>query len=97
MTATQSLPFGDAFNANAAADGVKLTERYSYDSLWNGLSVSVAPTQVAALRSVPGVKAVYPLAWTTSAVALSPYAGLYADYYFSKDDAQTVGLTTVVA
>ena len=51
----------DAFNANAAADGVKLTERYSYDSLWNGLSVSVAPTQVAALRSVPGVKAVYPV------------------------------------
>jgi hypothetical protein len=28
-------------------------------------------------------------------VALSPYAGLYADYYFSKDDAQTAGLTTV--
>jgi hypothetical protein len=26
---------------------------------------------------------------------LSPYAGLYADYYFSKDDAQTAGLTTV--
>jgi hypothetical protein len=25
----------------------------------------------------------------------SPYAGLYADYYFSKDDAQTAGLTTV--
>jgi hypothetical protein len=46
-------------------------------------------------RASAGVKAVYPLAWTTSAVALSPYAGLYADYYFSKDDAQTVGLTTV--
>jgi hypothetical protein len=28
-------------------------------------------------------------------VALSPYAGLYADYYFSRDDAQTTGLTTV--
>jgi hypothetical protein len=23
------------------------------------------------------------------------YAGLYADYYFSEDNAQTVGLTTV--
>ena len=43
----------DAFKANAAADGVKLTERYSYDSLWNGVSVSVAPSQVATLRSVP--------------------------------------------
>src|SRR5437764_10591588 len=51
----------DAFKANAAADGVKLTERYSYDSLWNGVSVSVAPSQVSALESIPGVKAVYPV------------------------------------
>ena len=51
----------DAFKANAAADGVKYTERYSYDSLWNGISVSVAPSQVAALGSIPGVKAVYPV------------------------------------
>ena len=42
----------DAFKANAAADGVKLTERYSYDSLWNGVSVSVDPSQIATLRSV---------------------------------------------
>jgi hypothetical protein len=34
------------------------------------------------------------LAWT-STVALAPYAGLYADYYFSQDDAQVAGLTTV--
>jgi minor extracellular serine protease Vpr len=51
----------DAFRTNAAAVGVKLTERYSYDSLWNGVSVSVAPSQVATLRSVTGVKAVYPV------------------------------------
>jgi minor extracellular serine protease Vpr len=51
----------DAFKANAAAEGIKLTERYSYDALWNGVSVSVAPTQVAALSSIPGVKAVYPV------------------------------------
>src|SRR5262249_34965807 len=51
----------DAFAANAAADGIKLKERYSYDSLWNGVSVSVAPSQVAALRSVPGVNAIYPV------------------------------------
>jgi minor extracellular serine protease Vpr len=51
----------DAFKANAAADGVKLKERYSYDSLWNGVSVSVAPSQVAALGSVAGVKAIYPV------------------------------------
>jgi minor extracellular serine protease Vpr len=51
----------DAFKANAAADGVKLTERYSFDSLWNGVSVTVAPSQVATLRSFSGVKAVYPV------------------------------------
>jgi minor extracellular serine protease Vpr len=51
----------DAFAANAAADGVKLKERYSYDSLWNGVSVSVAPSQVSALGSIPGVKAIYPV------------------------------------
>jgi minor extracellular serine protease Vpr len=51
----------DAFKADAAVVGVKLTERYSYDSLWNGVSVSVAPSQVATLRSVSGVKAVYPV------------------------------------
>jgi nitrogen fixation protein FixH len=45
-------------------------------------------------RASAGIKAVYPLAWTSS-VALAPYAGLYADYYFSRDDAQTPGLTTV--
>jgi subtilisin family serine protease len=51
----------DAFAANAAADGIGFKERYSYDSLWNGVSVSVAPSQVAALGSVPGVKAIYPV------------------------------------
>ena len=51
----------DAFKANAATDGLKLVERFSYDSLWNGVSVSVTPSQVATLRSVDGVKAVYPV------------------------------------
>jgi hypothetical protein len=46
-------------------------------------------------RASVGVKAIYPFAWTSSTVAISPYAGLYADYYFSQDDAQTAGLTTV--
>jgi minor extracellular serine protease Vpr len=51
----------DAFKANAAADGIKFKERYSYDSLWNGVSVSVASSQVSALGSVTGVKAIYPV------------------------------------
>jgi len=51
----------DAFKSGAAAEGDKLTEGYAYDSLWNGMSVSVAPSQVATLRSVPGVEAVFPV------------------------------------
>jgi hypothetical protein len=45
-------------------------------------------------RASVGAKVAYPMAWSSS-VALAPYAGLYADYYFSQDDAQTAGLTTV--
>jgi len=51
----------DAFKANAAAAGVKLTERYSFSTLWNGFSVSVPKSQAGALHMVPGVKAVYPV------------------------------------
>jgi hypothetical protein len=45
-------------------------------------------------RASGGVKASYPFAWSDT-VNLAPYAGLYGDYYFSRDDANTVGLTTV--
>ena len=51
----------DAFKANAAAAGVKYTERYSFSTLWNGFSVSVPLSQVGALHSIAGVKAVYPV------------------------------------
>jgi minor extracellular serine protease Vpr len=51
----------DAFKASAAAEGVKVNERFAYDSLWNGVSVSVAPSEAAALGSIPGVKALYPV------------------------------------
>jgi hypothetical protein len=37
-------------------------------------------------RASAGAKAIYPFRWTES-VALAPYAGLYADYYFSEDTA----------
>src|SRR5262245_55074512 len=40
----------DAFTKNAAAAGVQVTERFAFDTLWNGVSVSVPSSQVAALR-----------------------------------------------
>jgi subtilisin family serine protease len=69
----------DAFKANAAADGVKLTERYEYDSLWNGVSVSIAPSQVASLRSVQGVKAVYPVETLSLPDLVSEHGGSNID------------------
>jgi hypothetical protein len=37
-------------------------------------------------RASTGVKVAYPWMWSSSAT-VAPYAGLYADYYFNKDDA----------
>jgi outer membrane autotransporter protein len=45
-------------------------------------------------RASGGLQASYPFAWS-SMVILSPYVGFYGDYYFSMDDASTVGVTTV--
>ncbi len=45
-------------------------------------------------RASGGIKAIYPSAWS-STMNIAPYVGLYGDYYFSKDDAATAGLTTV--
>jgi hypothetical protein len=45
-------------------------------------------------RASGGVKVLYPWAWS-STTNLAPYVGLYGDYYFSRDDATTVSLTTV--
>lgn len=51
----------DAFKANAAAQGVKFTERYSFSTLWNGFSVTVPRSEAPELQTIPGVKAVYPV------------------------------------
>ncbi|WP_246801360.1 IPT/TIG domain-containing protein [Bradyrhizobium genosp. L] len=41
-------------------------------------------------RASGGVKLSYPLAWRDNA-ALAPYAGIYGDYYFNRDDAAAIG------
>jgi outer membrane autotransporter protein len=45
-------------------------------------------------RASGGSKVSYPFAWSDD-VKLTPYAGLFADYYFTGDNALTRGLTTV--
>lgn len=49
-----------AFRTEAAKARVSFTQRYAFDTLWNGLSIRTG-ADAAALRSVKGVKAVYPV------------------------------------
>jgi minor extracellular serine protease Vpr len=51
-----------AFRRAAAAAGLRYTERFAFDTLWNGLSIRLDPAQVGALARLEGVKAVYPVA-----------------------------------
>jgi minor extracellular serine protease Vpr len=60
-----------AFYRNAADQGLSVTQRRSFDTLWNGVSVNVPPAQAGALAKVPGVQAVYPVV----PVSLPPSAG----------------------
>ena len=49
------------FHRHARLSGVSLHERYAYTRLWNGLSVHMTADQIALLRAVEGVKAVFPV------------------------------------
>ncbi len=49
------------------------------------LGTAQAGRDFSAGRASTGVKLAYPFAWT-STVILSPYAGIYGDYYFNTDN-----------
>jgi minor extracellular serine protease Vpr len=49
------------FRAAAAKEGLEFTERYAFDTLWNGISLSINPQDVAKLASMPGIKGLYPV------------------------------------
>ncbi len=49
------------FRNEARKAGLDYTVRYSFDTLWNGLSISIAAKDVAKLARIPGVKAIYPV------------------------------------
>lgn len=51
----------DAFRRSAANARLEYRERYSFSTLWNGVSVEINPDHVAKLARLPGVKAVYPV------------------------------------
>jgi len=50
-----------AFRQSAAEAGVSFKERRSFDTLFNGFSVEIKPTERAKLMQVDGVKAIYPV------------------------------------
>jgi minor extracellular serine protease Vpr len=48
-----------AFRNNARTAGLNFKERYAYDTLFNGLSISVDKREVSKLSRIAGVKAIY--------------------------------------
>ena len=50
-----------AFRRNAAAAGIRYTERRAFDVLFNGFSVEINPAERMKLAQLPGVKAIYPV------------------------------------
>jgi len=51
----------DGFRKAAADAGLEYAERFAFDTLWNGLSLQIAPGQLDKLARISGVKAIYPV------------------------------------
>jgi minor extracellular serine protease Vpr len=51
----------NAFRTNAKKAGLVYTERYAYDTLFNGFSVSIERSEVGKLTRIPGVMNIYPV------------------------------------
>jgi subtilisin family serine protease len=68
----------DGFRKAAAKAGLEFSERYAFDTLWNGLSIKINPADLGKLARIPGVKALYPVV----AVSLpEPTGGEELDLY----------------
>jgi minor extracellular serine protease Vpr len=50
-----------AFRTNARKVGLVYTERYAYDTLFNGFSVSIEQSELGKLTRIPGIKNIYPV------------------------------------
>ena len=51
----------DAFRGNAKKANLNYTERFAFDTLWNGLAIQVDPAQISTLRRIDGVTNVWPI------------------------------------
>ncbi len=52
------------FRDSAKQHGINFTERRSFSTLWNGMSIAIKPGDVNKLSILPGVKAIYPVGIT---------------------------------
>lgn len=59
------------FRSEAARAGLQFSERKAFDTLWNGLSISIHPSQLAKLARLSSVKNLYPVE-TISIPEVSP-------------------------
>jgi subtilisin family serine protease len=50
-----------SFRNEAASVGAQLVERFAYDDLFNGVSISVRPSDLVKIKKLSSVKAVYPV------------------------------------
>lgn len=49
------------FRSAAERAGIRFTERFAFDKLWNGLSIEVDDRDISRITGLKGVKAVYPV------------------------------------
>jgi len=50
-----------AFRDAARSAGVSFTERYTFETLWNGLSINARASDIKKIRGIEGVKSVWPV------------------------------------
>jgi subtilisin family serine protease len=49
------------FRTQAKGLGLRYQERFSFDNLWNGLSIQIEQEDLARLNLIPGIKNIYPV------------------------------------
>lgn len=64
------------------------------DAYADSLGTAQAERNFSSGRVSAGTKVTYPIAWSATTV-IAPYLGIYGDYYFSRDDADTFGLPSI--
>ena len=66
-----------AFRRAAQSARLEYRERYSFSTLWNGVSVEINPDQLTKLARLPGVKGVYPVVKFTPPVMRHPERSMF--------------------